>query len=183
MLRPINYTEYRPDPLRRDASPVNGLPSLDELGPGVGEDKVLDAHLGVVKDTLVKLGGDVAPVPNVVSRAAFQAAGGVVERSSRIRSSAVAADDAGGILKKGLQALEVAGRQVDLELSAVAADEVNVDAEGSLVALARQSHRVGIRLLLGGRLSWHQVGGAPLADSSQESNVFARKVPQGRKLL
>lgn len=123
------------------AGHVKGSPLLDELGPCVCKNQVLNAQLGIVKDVLTELGRDFAPVANNVEGALrVHAMGSVIERSARIGAAAAfaATDDSRGVFKHGLEALEVCGGEVDLELGVGCADEFHVDLERAFEALAGQ---------------------------------------------
>lgn len=120
---------------------VKGSPLPDELGPCVCQNQVLDACLGVVKHLLTELGRDVAPVTNNVEGALrVNTMRSIIERSAGISAAAafVATDDLRGVFKHGLEALEVCGGEVDLELGVGRTDEVHVDLERAFEALAGQ---------------------------------------------
>lgn len=123
------------------AGHVKRPPLLDELGPCVCQNQVLDAKLGIVKHAFAELVRDFAPVTdNVEGALRINAMGSVIERSAGIGAVAAlaAADDSCGVFKHGLKALEVCGREVDLELGVGCADELDVDLERAFEALAGQ---------------------------------------------
>lgn len=125
----------------KSAGRVKGPPLLDELGPCVCKNEVLDAALGIVKDVFTELGRDFAPVANNVEGALrIDAMGSVIERSAGISAATAfaAANDSRGVLKHSLEALEVCGGKVDLELGVGCADELDIDLERAFEALAGQ---------------------------------------------
>ena len=189
---------------------VKRPPSLDVLGPGVGQDEILDAHLSVIKDVLAKLLWDLAPVPDILHDRLFRSrsiggrngrlraalgAGAPVGRlkgRGRVGGVLVAVQDPGCVLKDASQLFEVGRRQVDLELGATGADEVDVDAQALLEAgpnvhlaggaqgsagLLFNNRHVPLKALAGVKLE------LPLGDAAEEGNILAREIPERGELL
>lgn len=177
------------------AGGIKGAALADVLGPGVGQDEVLDAEFGLGKDALIKVNGDVTGVADDGGGIVGGAAGSIGEGGGRVVGAArlVVDNEAGGILKDALQLAEVGRRQVNLELGAGGADEVEVDVQGTLEHLARGGlDRAGKRLfilaaaaavLVGGPGSGDAVGKLPVADAHEEGDVLAREILEGRELL
>lgn len=140
----------------------------NKLGPGVGQDEVLDVVLGIVKDVAVKAKGDGAGVLFRVNACRRRRAVGVihVKGSSRV-DAGLSANGTGSQLEHALELLELGRGQIEGELGVVHADEVDVDLQSAAEGL--NACRAGA------------VGRLPARDKVEEGNVLSGEIVEGRE--
>lgn len=166
----------------------------DELGPCVGEDEVLDALFRLVEDGSGKVLGDLTPVVHarldgrgrdvhgllgacgVGRRRRLHVVVGALEGSDHIRVALLTIQDTSGLLEDVLELAKILVGDVDGELGVVNTDELGVDVQSVVEALADNILRVTVDGAIpnGG-------GNAvlPLRNADEEGNVFTGEFAEG----
>lgn len=175
--------------------PNRGPAPPDELGPCVGQDEVLDTLLRLVEDMRVECLGHLTPVLHAIldgSHRGDRLLGGLrvggrgglaeVEGGGGVSLALLAVQDAGGAFENDVELLQFLGRDVHGELGVADTDELGVDVQGAVEAVADEVLVVAVPGS-GDVAEDRGHGLLPLADAGQEGDVLAGEVVQSGEAL
>lgn len=173
---------------------------LNKLRPSVGKNKILNALLRIVKDSLIKPLRNIAPVLHAVLNRPRR---GALDCLLRVRALAItlwwesggegrldegggyvdlallAVHDASWCLEDVLECLELLRGDVDGEIGVADAHELGIDAESAVETFTDQF--LDVVAARGGAVDGLGERALPLSDAGEESDVFTGEVVQSRE--